>query len=74
MFYSSYNVFIWYKLDSQNETILAPQTRGPDCIYLDLFATNTGRSRNAGSMLGHRLRRWPNIEPTLPESLVFAGK
>ena len=25
-------------------------------------------------MLGHRLRRWPNIEPTICERLVFAGK
>ena len=25
-------------------------------------------------MLGQRLRRWPNIEPTLGERLVIAGK
>ena len=25
-------------------------------------------------MLAHRLRRWPNIEPTLAERPVFAGK
>ena len=24
-------------------------------------------------MLGHRLRRWPNIKPTLIQRLVFAG-
>ena len=24
-------------------------------------------------MLGHRLRRWPNIEPTLGKCIVFAG-
>ena len=24
-------------------------------------------------MLGHRLRRWPNIKPALDERLVFAG-
>ena len=27
-----------------------------------------------GSMLGHRLRRWPNIEPTMGECLVFDGQ
>ena len=25
-------------------------------------------------MLGHRLRRWPNIKATLVQRLVFAGK
>ena len=30
-------------------------------------------SNNVGLMLGHRLRRWPNIKPTLFECLVFAG-
>ena len=25
-------------------------------------------------MLGHRLRRWPNIKPTLAQHLVLAGK
>ena len=29
---------------------------------------------NDGSMLGHRLRRWPNIEPTLGQRLVFASQ
>ena len=24
-------------------------------------------------MLGHRLRRWPNIVPTIVQCLVFAG-
>ena len=33
---------------------------------------NTGRWTSVGSMLGHRLRRWPNIEPTLVRP-VFAG-
>ena len=31
---------------------------------------NTRRSPNVGLMLAHR---WPNIEPTLGERLVFAG-
>ena len=34
---------------------------------------NTGYSPNAVSMLGHRLRRWPNIEIALGECPVFAG-
>ena len=29
--------------------------------------------RNVVSMLGHRLRRWPNIETTLHLYLVFPG-
>ena len=29
--------------------------------------TNTLRLPNAGLMLGQRLRRWPNIKPTLSE-------
>ena len=32
------------------------------------------RSPNVGSMLGQRRRRWANIEPTLSEHLVFAGR
>ena len=27
----------------------------------------------AGSMLAHRLRRWPNIEPTYGQCPMFAG-
>ena len=34
---------------------------------------NTERWSNGGSMLAHRLRRWPNIDPTLGQRLVFAG-
>ena len=34
---------------------------------------NTGHSRNAASMLVHRLRRWPNIETTLAEISILAG-
>ena len=40
--------------------------------------TNTTRTifqqaPNVGTMLAHRLRRWPNIVPTLGKRLVFAG-
>ena len=37
------------------------------------FPGNTKHSPNAVLMLAHRLRRWPNIETALGESLVFAG-
>ena len=30
-------------------------------------------SPDVSTMLAHRLRRWPNIVPTLSERLVFAG-
>ena len=33
--------------------------------------SNTGRSTNVGLMLGHRLRRWPNIKPTLVHCLYL---
>ena len=37
--------------------------------------TNNGlrRESNDGSMLGQRLRRWPSIEPSLDEHIVFVG-
>ena len=34
---------------------------------------NTIHPANAGLMLGHCLRRWPNINPALVEHVVFAG-
>ena len=34
---------------------------------------NTRRLPNAGLMLGHRLRRWPNIKPEFGDRLVFSG-
>ena len=34
---------------------------------------NTRYSTNVVSMVGQRLRRWPNIETALGECLVFAG-
>ena len=33
----------------------------------------TRRSANVWLMLDHRLRRWPNIKPTLAQRFVFAG-
>ena len=39
---------------------------------LHYISANTGRSPNAGTILAHRLRRWPNIVPALCERIVFA--
>ena len=36
-----------------------------------IISGKTRHSPNAGSMLTHRLRGWPNIEPTLGERLVI---
>ena len=44
-----------------------------DLIEVGKYTANTKHSPNAVSMLAHRLRRWPNIETTLGECLVFAG-
>ena len=35
------------------------------------YLADKRHSSNVGSMLVQRLRRWPNIEPTLAERLVF---
>ena len=32
------------------------------------------QTRNVHAMLAHRLRRWPNIVPTLGKRLVFAWR
>ena len=42
-------------------------------LYLCMAPANAIHSANVGLMLGHRLRRWPNIKPALAEWIVFAG-
>ena len=42
-------------------------------ISIESIPANTSTWPNAVSMLAHRLRRWPNIETTLGQVLVFAG-
>ena len=37
-----------------------------------LLPANTTHSPNAGTMLCHRLRRWPNNVPALGDRLLFA--
>ena len=39
--------------------------------YVKPITAISQQTRNVGPMLGHRLRRWPNIEPTFGECVVF---
>ena len=41
---------------------------------LPVFPANVRRLTNVGSMSDQRLRRWPDIKPTLVQRLVFAGR
>ena len=44
------------------------------CLWWTLaIPANTRRGSNAGWMLSHRLRRWPNIDTTSYQCLLFAG-
>ena len=38
-----------------------------------MITLQVGYIPNVGLTLAHRLRRWPNISPTLGQRLVFAG-
>ena len=42
-------------------------------LYLEDIVVSTIHWPNVGSMLCHRLRHWPNIEPALGQCIVFAG-
>ena len=42
-------------------------------VYVSQFHSSTRHSAIVDSMLDHRLRRWPNFEPTMAECLMFAG-
>ena len=52
----------WQTLCTEIETALG-----------NVFAANRTNLTNVGSMLARRLRRRPNIDPTLVQCLVFAG-
>ena len=41
-------------------------------IDFDTNPVNKMDLSNVGFMLDHRLRRWPNVEPTLDQVIVFA--
>ena len=57
-----------------NERLAMVSSRQGDSLEGDKCTPeNTGHSPNALSMLGQRLRRWPNIETALGECPVFAG-
>ena len=43
------------------------------CSQQSAVSAKTNNQPNVGKTLGHRLRRWPNVVPTLGEHLVFAG-
>ena len=44
------------------------------CVHLSRrYPRSTTHRSNVGPMLAHRLRRWPNIVPTLDRCVVFAG-
>ena len=42
-------------------------------IYCRQYQVSKTHEPNVGSMLVHRLRRWPRIDPALGHCLVFAG-
>ena len=42
----------------------------PEGNRLGTYTVNMRRLSNVGVMLGHRLRRWPNITPTLEKRLM----
>ena len=39
-----------------------------------MYSVNTIHRPNVGSMLSHCLRRWPNIQPTFSQCIVFTGR
>ena len=49
------------------------QRLGHTWLIIAAYPANMRHSSNAVLMLGHRLRRWPNIETALGECPVFAG-
>ena len=59
----------------QNYMLLNYNLRDLDLCYLNQYRIpgNMIHWPNVGSMLGHRLRRWPSIGPTLGQCIVFAG-
>ena len=52
-------------------SVFGKQAYTHDTVPFQLVA-NKRRSPNAGTLLGHRLRRWHNIVPALGECVVFA--
>ena len=44
-----------------------------NALLLDVVPANTTHWTKVGLMLSHRLRRWPNIKPTLVQCVLFTG-
>ena len=63
-----------YNKSLQNSMILDLYVGQCDVgVLCTITSANKRCSSNVELMLGHRLRRWPNIDPTLDKGLVFAG-
>ena len=63
-------LFAWRPLPSDDDTLsqCCPDIQPP----WGHIPANTSCCTNAGLMLGHRLRRWPNIKSALVQRLLFA--
>ena len=52
----------------------SPHSTDNDSVFIQRFLTvlseNTRRWANTGLMLGHGLRRWPNMKPTLDSVII----
>ena len=66
----SLNASCLLQIDSQQIRDIDPI---PAQCWTNAIPAYTRHSPNAVSMLGHRLRRWLNIETALVECPVFAG-
>ena len=66
------NWFIYkqFAIDMLNALPIGAETVSSWPTYIP---ANTRHQPNVGTMLAHRLRRWPNIAPRLGGCLVFAG-
>ena len=62
-------MFVW----SGFEPAAAGLSRVLWAVVIAAYTDNERHSPIAGSMLGQRLRRWPNIEQTMAQCLVIAA-
>ena len=54
-------------------TIRKSKQKPPQPYHRRTFPANTKHWSNVDLMLAQRLRRWPNINPTLDECILFTG-
>ena len=57
---------------AHNQDIIEPAFRINQDEAISITAVKARRWSNVDLMFGHRLRRWPNIKPTLSQRLLFA--